>query len=129
MFVTLDFETFYRQGMSLTNLTTEEYINNPEFHEIGLGLKVSDEPTEWIVGHDNIKARLARIDWSRAAVLCHNTLFDGAILAWRFGVVPSFYFDTLCMARAIHGVDAGGSLAALVSRYGLGAKGTEVVNA
>lgn len=129
MFVTLDFETFYRQGMSLTNSTTEEYINNPEFHEIGLGLKIDDERTEWIVGHDNIKARLARIDWSDAAVLCHNALFDGAILAWRFGVVPSFYFDTLCMARAVHGVDAGGSLAALVSRYGLGAKGTEVVNA
>jgi len=129
MFMTLDFETFYRQGMSLTNLTTEEYINDPEFHEIGLGLKIDDEPAEWIVGHDSIKARLAKIDWSRAAVLCHNTLFDGAILAWRFGIVPSFYFDTLCMARAIHGVDAGGSLAALVSRYGLGAKGTEVVNA
>jgi DNA polymerase len=33
------------------------------------------------------------------------------------------------MARAIHGVDAGGSLAALAQRYALGAKGTEVVNA
>ena len=33
MFVTLDFETFYRHGMGLTNLTTEEYINHPEFHD------------------------------------------------------------------------------------------------
>lgn len=129
MFVTLDFETFYRQGMGLTNLTTEEYINHPEFHEIGLGLKIDYEAVEWIVGHDAIAARLAKIDWSQAAVLCHNTLFDGAILAWRFGVVPQFYFDTLCMARAIHGVEAGGSLAALASRYKLGVKGTEVVNA
>lgn len=129
MFVTLDFETFYRQGMGLTNLTTEEYINNPEFHEIGVGIKIDAGPTEWVAGHDAIAARLAQIDWNAACVLCHNTLFDGAILAWRFGVVPAFYYDTLCMARAIHGVDAGGSLAALVSRYELGAKGTEVVNA
>jgi DNA polymerase len=129
MFVTLDFETFYRQGMGLTNLTTEEYINNPEFHEIGVGIKIDAGPTEWVAGHDAIAARLAQIDWDTACVLCHNTLFDGAILAWRFGIIPAFYYDTLCMARAIHGVDAGGSLAALVSRYELGAKGTEVVNA
>jgi DNA polymerase len=33
------------------------------------------------------------------------------------------------MGRALHGVEVGGSLKALVERYGLGAKGTEVVNA
>ena len=33
------------------------------------------------------------------------------------------------MARAVHGVDAGGSLAALAKRYALGEKGVEVVNA
>ena len=33
------------------------------------------------------------------------------------------------MARAIHGVDAGGSLATLVERYNLGQKGTEVLDA
>jgi hypothetical protein len=34
--------------------------------------------------------------------------------------------DTLCMARAIHGVEVGGSLAKLAFRYGIGEKGTEV---
>jgi DNA polymerase len=38
-------------------------------------------------------------------------------------------YDTLCMARAIHGVDAGGSLKALALRYGIGEKGDEVVHA
>ena len=33
------------------------------------------------------------------------------------------------MARAVHGVDAGGSLAKLAERYALGTKGTEVENA
>jgi len=68
-------------------------------------------------------------DWSDAALLCHNTLFDGAILAWRFGIKPAFLLDTLSMARALHGVDAGGSLAALAERYEIGKKGTEVEEA
>lgn len=129
MFCTIDFETYYGKGVGFSVHTTEEYINHPEFHEIGMGIRVDEEATEWVVGHEAIAARLSRIDWGNTTALCHNALFDGAILAWRFGVIPAFYFDTLCMARAIHGVEAGGSLAALASRYGLGQKGTEVENA
>jgi DNA polymerase len=62
-------------------------------------------------------------------MLAHNTLFDGAILHWHFGISPMAYLDTLCMARALHGVDAGGSLAKLSERYQIGEKGTEVINA
>jgi len=61
--------------------------------------------------------------------LAHNTLFDGAILSWRFGVSPRGWLDTLCMGRALHGVEVGGSLKALAERYGIGEKGTEVLNA
>jgi len=39
------------------------------------------------------------------------------------------YYDTLCMARAIHGVDSGNSLKALAEQYKLGVKGTEVIEA
>jgi DNA polymerase I-like protein with 3'-5' exonuclease and polymerase domains len=35
----------------------------------------------------------------------------------------------LCMARALHGVEAGGSLAKLAERYAIGVKGTEVNDA
>jgi DNA polymerase len=59
----------------------------------------------------------------------HNALFDATILAWRFGIFPKVILDTLSMARAKHGVDAGGSLATLAERYSLGVKGTEVVDA
>ena len=62
-------------------------------------------------------------------VLAHNTLFDGAILSWRFGITPRGWLDTLCMGRALHGVEVGGSLKALAERYGIGEKGTEVLNA
>jgi DNA polymerase len=56
-------------------------------------------------------------------------MFDGAILSWHFGIVPKLYLDTLCMARAVHGVDAGGSLKVLADKYNIGIKGTEVEDA
>jgi hypothetical protein len=111
MFCTIDFETYYGKGVGFSVHTTEEYINHPEFHVIGMGIKCGDGDTEWVSGDEEIRQTLEQIDWEHSPLLCHNALFDGAILAWRFGVIPAFYFDTLCMARAIHGVEAGGSLA------------------
>ena len=128
--ITLDFETFYEQGFSLSNLTTEEYIRDERFQVIGVGVKIDDQETKWITGtHNHIKTKLMEIDWNEAILLCHNTQFDGAILSFIFNIVPAIYLDTLGMARAKHGVDVGGSLAALVERYQLGKKGTEVVDA
>ena len=130
-FVTLDFETFYSNDFSLPKLTTEEYVRDPRFQIIGVSASVDGGSPVWLRGsHDEIRnALLMLVDWDESAVLCHNTLFDGAILEWILGLRPVFYFDTLSMARAIHGVDAGGSLAKRVQRYDLGEKGTEVVNA
>ena len=129
-FVTLDFETYYAKDFSLTRLTTEEYVRSPYFEVIGVGIKIDDGKPEWFSGtHKEIKARLDQIDWSESALLCHNAMFDGAILSFIFNIVPAYYFDTLCMARAKHGVDVSGSLANLVKMYGLGQKGTEVVEA
>jgi DNA polymerase I-like protein with 3'-5' exonuclease and polymerase domains len=129
-FVTLDFETYYAKDFSLTRLTTEEYVRSPKFEVIGVSMKIDDDPAMWFSGsHAEIKAWLGQVDWANSALLCHNTQFDGAILSFIFNIVPAYYFDTLCMARAIHGVDAGGSLKALVERYRLGEKGTEVINA
>lgn len=128
--ITLDFETFYEQGFSLSNLTTEEYIRDERFQVIGVGVKIDDQETQWITGtHNSIKIKLMEINWNEAILLCHNTQFDGAILSFIFNIVPAIYLDTLGMARAKHGVDVGGSLAALVERYQLGKKGTEVVDA
>jgi DNA polymerase len=128
--ITIDFETYYAKDFSLSKLTTEEYIRDKQFEVIGVAVKQDDDETVWFSGtHEEIKAWLNQFDWAHSALLCHNTLFDGAILSWVFGIEAGFYLDTLCMARAIHGVDAGGSLAALVKRYNLGEKGTEVVNA
>ena len=129
-FITADFETFYGDGLGFKTQTNEEYLRDPRFHVIGVSVKVDDGPTQWFSGSmEDTKNWLLQFDWDGSALLAHNALFDGAILAWHFGIVPAFYYDTLCMARAIHGVEAGGSLAALTEYYGIGVKGNEVVNA
>jgi hypothetical protein len=56
-------------------------------------------------------------------------MFDMAILNWHFDIRPKRIADTLSMLRAIDGPDAGNSLAKAAERYGLGIKGTEVINA
>jgi DNA polymerase len=129
-FITLDFETYYAKGLGFKTQTTEEYVRDRRFEVIGVGVKIDDLSTTWFSGtKDEIKEHLMKIDWDGSALLCHNTLFDGCVLAWHFGINPTFLFDTLCMARAIHGVDAGGSLKALAIRYGIGEKGDEVIHA
>ena len=130
--ITIDFETYYDSKIKLgfKHQTTEEYIRDKRFEVIGVGVKVDDEPTVWVSGgRDKIKEYLTSLDWGSKPLLCHNTLFDGAILSWHYGITPAFMLDTLCMARAIHGVEAGGSLKALADRYEIGVKGEEVIAA
>jgi DNA polymerase I-like protein with 3'-5' exonuclease and polymerase domains len=125
--ITLDFESYYTDKCGFKTQTTEEYIRDKEFQVIGVGVKVNDGETVWLTS--GIKEYLSKFNWDDCALLCHNTLFDGAILAWHYGIVAGLYIDTLSMARALHGVDAGGSLKALAERYNLGVKGDEVVAA
>ncbi len=128
--ITIDFETFYDTGYGLNKLTTEEYIKSPMFQVIGLSIKINDSKTKWYTGtQEELQDILNTIAWDRAALVCHNMMFDGAILAWVFGIIPKVYFDTLCIARALHGTNAGGSLKVLAERYNLGQKGTEVLDA
>jgi DNA polymerase I-like protein with 3'-5' exonuclease and polymerase domains len=127
--ITADFETYYTKEYSLTKLTTEAYVRDPKFEVIMLGLRWPDGTKEVVTGtHAEIQYRLDAIDWSKYAVLCHNTLFDAAIFTWHFGVRPRLWLDTLSMARAMFGA-RNNSLAMLAKRYGIGEKGNEVVNA
>ena len=126
--VTLDFESYYSKTYSLSKMTTEEYVNGDEFEVIGFAYKINDGETKWVDQAD-VKEVLASIDWKNSALLCHNTFFDASILSLAFNIVPAKFLDTLSMARAVHGISVGGSLAKLVEHYELGAKGTEVHDA
>jgi len=126
--VTIDFETYYDRDYSLSKLTTEAYVRSPSFEIIGVGIKVNDYPTDWYSG-DNPGKFLNSLDYRNKAILCHHTAFDGAILSWHFGIRPKLWLDTLSMARPLHQLTVGGSLAKLATYYGLGKKGDEVVAA
>ena len=128
--ITLDFETFYSKEFSLSKMTTEAYIRSKDFETIGFAYKIDDQPSVWVSGKDDdIRTALQELDLPSHNVLCHNMAFDGAILAWRYGIIPKYYFDTLSMARPVTGATVGGSLAALAKKFCLGEKGTEVVQA
>jgi len=128
--ITIDFETYYASDYSLTKLTTEEYVRDPRFQVIGVSVKVNNDPAEWFSGDMAETAEwLAGYDWNNHFVLAHNAIFDAAILTWLFGQKPKAWLDTLSMARAVLGTQVGGSLAKLVEYFGLGVKGTEVVDA
>lgn len=128
--LTIDFETTYSKTYSLSKMTTEAYINDPQFEVIGVAVKVNNEPTQWFTGNMMETAQwLTQFDWNDSLVIAHNALFDGAILGWRFNIHPKVIICTLCMARALHAVSVGGSLAAMSEYYGLGKKGTEVHDA
>lgn len=126
--VTIDFETYYDKEFSLSKMTTESYIRDPRFEVIGVGIKVNDHQTDFYSG-DNPGKFLNSLDYSKRAILCHNTAFDGFILSHHFGIRPRFWLDTLSMARPKHSVTVGGSLKALTDYYHLGSKGDEVVHA
>lgn len=128
--ITLDFETYYDQGYSLSKMTTEEYIRDDRFEVIGVSVKLNGDKTEWFSGTKEETGKwLQQFPWGESMLIAHNTLFDAAIFSWHFDIKPKALADTLSMARAIHGVEVGGSLAKLVEHYGLGVKGTEVIKA
>lgn len=128
--ITLDFETYYDREFSLTKLTTEEYVRSPDFEVIGVAAQDGDTEPVWFSGTlSETKQFLQSFNLADNLALAHNAVFDGAILNWVFDIRPKGWLDTLSMARALHGTEVGGSLAALAQHYELGVKGSEVINA
>jgi DNA polymerase len=107
-------------------MTTEQYIRDPRFKAFGCCIKTYDVPGIVWVTHKDLADTFNAIDWSETAVLAHNAQFDIAILSWVYGAKPCFVFDSLSMARALRGVEAGNSLAKLAAEFGLPPKGDAV---
>lgn len=124
----LDFETAWdRKEYTLSKMTTEEYIRDKRFKAWGAAYKYIDEAGDPIwVPHDKLDSFFKSIDWGHTDVLAHNAQFDVGILSWRYKCKPNFIYDSLSMARALRGVEAGNSLAKLAEHYGLPPKGSGV---
>jgi DNA polymerase len=128
--ITIDFETYYDQDYSLSKISTEEYVRAGLFQTIGFAYKIDDAPPKWVSGSELlVAAALDQLPWADSLVLAHNTMFDGSILSWRYGIKPMGWLDTQSMARALHGVEQSVSLKNIAVQYGVGHKGTEVDDA
>lgn len=107
--VSLDFETYYDADYTLSKLSTSEYVRDPRFEALMVGIKVGNKPTK-VVPKNKIAAELKKIDWSTHSLLCHNTLFDGFILAYHYKVKPKKLYCSLSMARGLFSNEIGAGL-------------------
>ena len=124
---TIDFETYYAKDYTLSKLTTEEYVRDPRFEAIIVGVKKNSDPAYWVDQH-LIADHLHSLELHNHAVIAHHAHFDGLILSHHYGIRPKVWFDTLSMARAIHSHELRSlSLKALAEHYNVGAKGEEVL--
>lgn len=122
-FITLDFETYFRsrstrdlKSYSLKSLTYENYIFHPEFDPYMVGIKINRDPTHFYHGGE-VREKLTQIftPGNDHTLLCHNTVFDGAILHWYFNLKAARYWCTQSMSNALWN-QGSASLAAIAER-------------
>jgi hypothetical protein len=100
-FATVDFETYYDSEYSLSKISTEDYVTDPRFEVILVGIKLGTDVGYWFSGTmKQVREHLQSLQLEGCAVLGHNEMFDGLILAVHFGIYPMMYCDTLAMAQA-----------------------------
>ena len=120
---TVDLETYWAVGHSLTKMSPIAYCMHPDTEIISCAFKFGNDPTVVVFGEQAVIDYCNNVDWSQYWVVGHNLSgFDSMILSWRLGVNPKLWGCTLAMARPIHAKDVGLSLAKLVAHYGLGYK-------
>ena len=120
--VTLDYETFYGKDYTLSGkINTSEYVRDDRFHAHGIAIKKGNGKTLWYTGR-NIALALKEIDWSKTAMVGHNTAFDGFITSELYGHKPAFYVDTLSMSRATRGHATRHDLDTVAKAFGHGGK-------
>lgn len=124
--VVIDYESFYSQDYSLSKMTPVEYILDPRFEVIGCSVKEDGGTSRWLEP-DQIPGYLASLP-PKVMMISHNSLFDAAILAWRYGYLPYLIVDTLGMARAwLARYLRRLSLSSVAQFLGLGVKGNTVM--
>ena len=116
--VVIDFETYYDKEYSLSKITTEKYIRCDKFECIGVSVKIGNMKTYFhkLENGIDIIRHIVTSSYPNSPVVCLNAPFDMGILAFRYGIHPSFTVDVMVMAK-LCGFDrvAGGTSLAKLS--------------
>jgi DNA polymerase family A len=126
----VDYETFYSQEYSLRKISPAEYILDPRFEAICLGVAgMSGDPI--LIDGPEIprfihSVKKHRVDNNSPIVMAsHNAQFDMSILSWRYDFTPDLLVDTIAMTRTMFGPKLSSHALASVAQYlGLPAKGS-----
>jgi DNA polymerase len=124
--LTLDYETYYANDYSLSNMTTEAYVRDPRFEVILCAVKINDAPAFWLLPERLQQFLDAEVDWVETTMLSQHAHFDGFILSHHYNWRPAFHLDTLSMARIIDGPKMKNGLEFLAPRHGFGMKGQTI---
>ena len=113
------------RSVTLSAMTSEEYVRDPEFKLHGIGVKVDKDKTFYVYKPDDVLHFLKTHPWNRSYVISHHSNFDGAVLSWLAGINPAFWGCTLSMSRAVFPWEPH-TLESLAERLGLPPKGKEL---
>lgn len=78
-----------------------DYILHEKFQIHGASVSLNEEPPTFLT-HGELREYFATIDWTKTRLICHNMLFDGAIMYLIYKVVAAKYFCTLAMLDAMY---------------------------
>ena len=106
--IVIDFETYYDDDYSLKKMTPESYIRDPRFECMGLSVKDAGKATKFYRMETGIEVVRHLIQQSERPVVAHNAMFDGGILAMRYGIHPRHYIDTKPLMTVAHLAPAAG---------------------
>jgi len=106
-------------------MNVTEYVRDSRFKPHCMAYRfLGEEKTHLLMNDREIKLWTAAVDWINTVVIAHECKFDGAILAWRYGVLPFAWMDTIGLAKAVLGNNVSGySLKRLAEYLGMMPKG------
>src|SRR5215471_1908838 len=96
-----DFETYYSTEFSLSKLTPPQYLLDPRCEILLCAVYDLAWEQPKIILPEDMSAFLQSYPTECTLACSFNALFDLALLAWRYGWVPTRLQDALGMARAL----------------------------
>ena len=125
----IDFETYYDQEYSLSKMQTDAYVLDDRFEAIMVSIRLNGKTVTLHGTEESLQYQLTNLlDWSKYVVVAHNMMFDGFIMAQRYGINPRMWLCTLALTRMVKPFLRSHSLSNISKYFGFQEKGHAVHN-